>query len=99
MATLEDVIEVPVSEYEALLSFGTKLAEQNALVLRQDAENQAAIKTLTDEVSRLVSAMRDFLQDVQVVVNVPEQPATKSRRYNVIRERGVIVGLEEAEHE
>lgn len=64
----DERVEIPLSEYETLKTLGPKIAQQNALVLD-------AIKTLTDNVGTLAVSLKELLQGMNIVVNVPEQPA------------------------
>lgn len=81
-----EMIEVPLSEYEAVKALAAGVAEQNAAVQQQNAITQAAVKALGEQVltaakenkavmETFTAAIRDALAGLQIVINVPEQPA------------------------
>ena len=68
----EEVVEIPLAEYEAIKAVAAGIADQNSLVLD-------AIKSMTDAIAlmdaAITNAVREAIAGINVVVNVPEQPA------------------------
>lgn len=71
----EEIVEIPVAEYEAMTALAVKIAEQNALVLKSmdtlRGEMVAQAETLTATFASLV----DAIKAIKIDVNIPEQSA------------------------
>lgn len=67
----EETVEMSESEYKAVLEFSVAIADQNAATEAQNIATQQAIIQLADCVSQMAAA----LQSLNIVVNVPPQPA------------------------
>lgn len=71
----QETIEVSLSEYEAVKVLAAGIAEQNTAIQQQNAVTQEAVKTLADSISTLAASFKELMQGMNIVVNVPEQPA------------------------
>ncbi len=74
-----ETVEISTAEYEAIIGFSAKIAEQNALVLGSNAATQDAIKAMTTALADVKGAIADAVSaavsGLTITVNVPEQPA------------------------
>lgn len=107
---MSDIMEISREEYEAIIGMSAKMAETIAAIHEENAVLKEAVKTMVNRQTDVLTEIRGLFDAMKITINVPELPApvinnlpyttaVKSRRYNLIRERGVIVGIEEVESE
>jgi len=70
-----DTVEISIREYQDFLNIGAKLEAQQTLALEQDKEQRKAIKALTENITSMTATVREVLDALHIVVNVPQQPA------------------------
>lgn len=104
-----ETVEVSAAEYQAVIDFSIRLAEQNDLVLKSIKSLRNEMVAQAETITAIVGAFRDAVAGMQIVVNVPDQPApvvnveqpVKSARkvkMKIVRDRdGNITGVEGTE--
>ena|SRR3990172_1290906 len=68
----EEVVEIPLAEYEAIKAVAAGIADQNTLVLDGIKAMSEAIALME---AAITSAIKEAIAGLSIVVNVPEQPA------------------------
>lgn len=60
---------------EAVKALAIHTTEQNASIQQQNTSLQEAVKALTENVITIASTLKELAQGMNIIVNVPEQPA------------------------
>jgi hypothetical protein len=71
----EETVEIPLTEYKAVMEFSVAISEQNSTIMDAIRALITAQQVQAENLTATFAALRDAIANVQIVVNVPEQPA------------------------